>query len=51
MITKVVSLTFGWQKKKRGLVIIFIKYDHKSGKSDFWAGEEGKRAGNHFNQV
>ena len=40
MITKVVSLTFRRKKNKRRLVIIFIKYDHKSGKSDFWAGKE-----------
>ena len=26
--------------------MITIKYDHKSGKSDFWAGKEEKKASN-----
>ena len=51
MITKVVSLTSGREKKERGLVIISIKFDHKSGKSDFWASKEQKKVGNHFHQV
>ena len=51
MITKVVSLTFRQEKNKRGLVIIFIKNDHKSGKSDFWAGKEEKRASNVCRQI
>ena len=51
MITKVVSLTFRREKNKRGLVIIAIEFDHKSGKSDFWASKEQKKVGNHFHQV
>ena len=51
MITKVVSLTFVQEKNETKLVIITIKCDHKSGKSDLWAAKEQKMAGNHFHKV
>ena len=51
MITKVVSLTSRREKKERRLVMIAIKFDHKSGKSDFWAGKEEKRASNVCRQI